>query len=410
MNAQTPVRADPDTSAPNVEVAPMPGDTVAGTGPTQARRNRRKWFVILGAIVLLGVIAYAVYALFFAGANQVTDDAYVAGDVVAITSRERATVTTIYADNTQAVRAGQPLIEFDPADADASMAAAEAQLAQAVRGVRSNFSAVDSAAAQIVAAEADVARARNDVGRRVAAAKEGAVSGEELSHAQDTLRSAEAQLVLARSRRAEANAAVGGASLGSNPNVLAAIAALRRAALVKSHMRLIAPVSGVIAQRSVQIGQQVAQGTPLMAVVPLSGVWIDANFRETQLADLRVGQPVTIKSDIYGGDVVFHGRVEGINAGSGSAFALLPAQNASGNWIKVTQRLPVRIALDPNELKRHPLQIGLSVKVTVDTANHSGAPVASAAVKADARTGIGTESVAGVDALIARIIAQNSGK
>ncbi len=413
MNAQTSVRADPHALAPT----PVDGvptdivDPVPAVDESAIRAHRRRrWFVILGAAVLLALLVYAAYALFFAGANQVTDDAYVAGDVVAITSRERATVTAIYADNTQRVAAGQPLIEFDPADADAALASAEAQLAQAVRSVRSSFSAVDAAAAQIVAAEADVSRARNDVSRRTAAAREGAVSGEELAHAQDTVRSAEAQLVLAQSRRAEADAAVGGASLDANPNVLAAIAAVRRAALVKSHMKLIAPLAGVVAQRSAQIGQQVAAGAPLMAVVPLDGVWIDANFRETQLADLRVGQPVTIKSDIYGGGVVFHGRVLGLNPGSGSAFALLPAQNASGNWIKVTQRLPVRIALDPAELRRHPLQIGLSVKVSVDTADHSGPPVASAATAATARRGVGTQADANVDALIARIIAQNRGR
>jgi membrane fusion protein (multidrug efflux system) len=416
MNAQTPTRADV-----KVDPAAAPEDAAkayAGADQQQdaeearvakTKGTRKRWFLILGAVILIAAIGYGIYALFFAGANEVTDDAYVAGDVVSITSRERANVNAIYADNTEQVKAGQPLIELDPTDADAALASAEAQLAQAVRMVRSNFSKVDVSSAQIVAAEADLARARSDLGRRRPAAGEGAVSGEEVAHAADAVQTAQAQLALAKSQRSAAAAAVSGVSVENNPDVLAAIAAVKRAALVKSHMQLIAPVSGVIAQRSVQVGQQVNPGSPLMAVVPLDAVWIDANFRETQLADLRVGQPVKIKSDMYGGDVVFHGRVLGLNAGSGSAFAVLPAQNASGNWIKVTQRLPVRIALDPRELRRTPLQIGLSVKVTVDTADHSGAPVASAATAASARRGIGTNDDPHIDATIARIIDENRG-
>jgi membrane fusion protein (multidrug efflux system) len=415
MNAENPNRADAkvDPAAAPEDAAKALADTGAHDEAEQkaarAKRNRKRGFLILGAIVLLAALAYGAYRLFFSGSYEVTDDAYVSGDVVSITSRERATAIAIYADNTERVKAGDPLIDFDPTDANAELASAEAQLAQAVRGVRSNFSKVDVAGAQIASAEADLARARSDLARRRSAAGEGAVSGEEVSHAADAVRVAQASLTLAQSQRSAAAAAVSGATLQNNPDVLAAIAAVKRAALVKSHMRLIAPVAGVIAQRSVQIGQQVAAGTPLMAVVPLEGVWIDANFRETQLADLRVGQPVTIKSDMYGGDVVFHGKVLGLGAGSGSAFAILPAQNASGNWIKVTQRLPVRIALDPNELRKTPLQIGLSVKVTVDTADHSGTLVARSPANATARRGIGTLDDPNIDATIARIIAENRG-
>jgi membrane fusion protein (multidrug efflux system) len=281
MNAQTPTPADA-----KVDPAAAPEDAARAYAQTgaqgeqdeaevkraRAKRSRKRLFLILGAVLLVLAVAYGVYELFFAGANEVTDDAYVSGDVVSITSRERATVTAIYADNTEQVKAGQPLIDFDPADADAALASSEAQLAQAVRMVRSNFSKVGVAGAQINAAEADLARARSDLGRRQAASSEGAVSGEEVSHATDAVRSAEAQLALAQSQQASAAASVSGTDLANNPDVLAAIAAVRRAALVKSHMRLIAPVSGVVAQRSVQVGQQVAPGTPLMAVVPLDGV------------------------------------------------------------------------------------------------------------------------------------------
>ena len=412
MNAETPVRAD--AVSPDPVAAPQDAERALVQNPEVAaaersKRRRKRLFLILGAVVLLAALGYLGYRWFFAGANEVTDDAYVAGDVVDITSREQATVTAIYADNTQRVSAGQPLIDFDPADADAAMASAEAQLAQAVRSVRSDLAKVGSAGAEITSARADLSKAKSDLARRRDAAREGAVSAEEVAHAADSVRSAEAALALAQSRQTEARSSVAGTSVENNPDVLAAIAAVRRAALVRGHMRLVAPVGGVIAQRSVQVGQQVAPGKPLMAIVPLDAVWVDANFRETQLADLRIGQPVTIKSDIYGGDVVFHGKVAGLSAGSGSAFALLPAQNASGNWIKITQRLPVRIALDPAELRRNPLQVGLSVTATVDTANAAGTPVARAASTGTTRRSAITRDNAEVNAGIARIIAANRG-
>ena len=215
---------------------------------------------------------------------------------------------------------------------------------------------------------------------------------------------------MARSQHAEAEAAVQGAGIETNPNVQAAIAAVRRAAIVRNHMHLTAPEDGVVAQRVVQLGQQVAPGAPLMAVAPLRRVWIDANLRETQLADVRVGQPVTITSDAYGAKTVFHGEVLGLGAGSGNAFALLPPQNATGNWIKIVQRLPVRIALDPAELDRNPLRIGLSVTVKVDTHDHSGPAVARAAPPAPFQSQAQQDAGPQVEAEIARIIAANGGR
>ena len=369
---------------------------------------RKRGLLMLGAAVLIGLAGYGGYEGFIAGDSEVTDDAYVAGDVVAITAREEGTVLAINADNTERVPAGRTLIELDPATADAAMASAEANLARAVRNVRSDFSKVDEAGAEIVAAEADLSRAQNDLKRRQAAAAEGAVSGEEVSHAADQVRTAAAQLNLAKSRQAQASSAVSGTSVSTNPDVLAAIAQLRRAAIAQSHLHLIAPVDGVVAQRTVQLGQHVGPGTPLMAVVPLDKVWVDANFRETQLADLRVGQPVSIKSDVYGGSVTFHGKVLGLGAGSGNAFALLPPQNATGNWIKIVQRVPVRIALDPKELKANPLQIGVSAKVEVDTGDHSGVPVARAAYAVGTRQA-SQDGGAAVEARINAIIAANTG-
>jgi membrane fusion protein (multidrug efflux system) len=379
------------------------------TAPKGAPKARKLALLALGGGVALGLGGWTVKTTLLTAPSETTDDAYVAGDVVAITSREAGTITALHADNTESVRRGQPLLDLDSSTADANLAAAEAELGRSVREVRSRFARVDETQAEIVKASADLARADSDLERRKGAAKEGAVSGEEVDHAGDTVHTASAALALARSQHTEAEAAVEGADIETNPNVLAAIAAVRRAAIVRNHMHLTAPEDGVIAQRNVQLGQQVAPGAPLMAVVPLRRVWIDANFRETQLADLRVGQPVTLTSDAYGAHTVFHGKVLGLGAGSGNAFALLPPQNASGNWIKIVQRLPVRIGLDPAELDRNPLRIGLSVTVTVDTRDHSGAPVARSAPPAPFQSAAAQDAGPEVESQIARIIAANRG-
>ncbi|HET8611342.1 MAG TPA: efflux RND transporter periplasmic adaptor subunit [Sphingomonas sp.] len=399
-----------DAEAPDGGPAAAPAAPPAPPAPAPEPRSRarRIGFLVLGAVVLIAAIVYGVSRL-LAPPGESTDDAYVGGNVVAITAREAGTVLSIHADNTQAVKRGQTLIELDPAVADVALASAEADLGRAVRSVRSDRSSVDQASAEIASAEADLAKAENDYRRRKAAAADGAVSGEEVSHAADAVTTARAALNLARAKRAEAASSVEGTSVADNPAVLAAIAAVRRAAIDRAYMTIKAPLSGVVAQRTVQLGQRVAPGTPLMAVVPLNSLWIDANFRETQLAHLRVGQPATITADVYGGAVTFHGHVLGLGAGSGSAFSLLPPQNASGNWIKIVQRVPVRIALDPAELRKHPLRIGLSVKVEVNTSDRSGPMVAASAPPA----GQPEQSLDGgpeIDARIRRIIAANLGR
>lgn len=371
-------------------------------------RARKRGFLILGLVTLAGLILWAGFA-FFAKPAEETDDAYVAGDVVAITARDPGVVMSLHADDTEEVKAGQTLIELDPATANAQMAAAEANLALAVRNVRSSFAKVDETSAEVNQARVELQRATNDLARRHDAAADGAVSGEEVAHARNSATAARAALALANSRLTQARAAVQGTDVETNPDVLAAVAALRRAAIVQSHMKLISPVSGVVAKRSAQLGQQVAPGTPLMTVVPLHNLWIDANFRETQLQHIRVGQPATVVADVYGDDVVYHGKVVGLSAGSGNAFALLPPQNASGNWIKITQRLPVRIALDPRELERNPLRIGLSTKVTVDISNHDGPAVARVAGGPAFQQQPSQDGGADVERKIAQIIAANRG-
>jgi membrane fusion protein (multidrug efflux system) len=376
------------------------------TAPAGNPRARKRALTILGVVVVIGAIVWAVFHFLLAAPEQETDDAYVAGDVVAITARDPGQVTAIHADNTQVVKAGQPLIDLDAATADVGLASAEAELARAVRATRSDFSKVNETGAAVVQAEAELARARNDLARRRGAAAEGAISGEELSHAADQVKVASATLQLARSQQAQSRNGVVGTTVSNNPAVLAAIAAYRRAAITRSHMHVVAPIDGVVAQRTVQLGQQVSAGLPLMAVVPLDRVWVDANFRETQLRDLRIGQAATVTADMYGDDLVYHGHVVGLGAGSGNAFALLPPQNASGNWIKITQRVPVRIALDKGELRRNPLRVGLSVNAIVDTADKSGTMVGRPAVAAYKGLATG-QGDAAVDAKIRQIIAAN---
>jgi membrane fusion protein, multidrug efflux system len=370
---------------------------------------RRFWFLVLGAVVLVCAIGYGVYWLLYSRYFEGTDDAYVAGNVVAITSKENATVLALHVDNTQTVKQGQLLIEMDPAIATVNLQAAQANLARMVRSVKAQFSKSDSGSAQLNQARVALVQAQDDYQRRLKAYGTQSVSGEELAHARDAVAAAQAAVSSAQGGLAQSNASIEGTDIAHNPDVMAAEAQLRSAAIVYGHMRLIAPLDGVVAQRTVQAGQQVAAGTPLMAVVPLSNVWIDANFKEVQLARMRVGQPVSITADIYGGSVTYHGHVEGLGAGSGSAFALLPPQNASGNWIKIVQRVPVRIALDPTELKDHPLRVGLSVAVDVDVRDESGSMITSSVGPGTTRADTGEDSGPVADAMIARILKENGG-
>jgi membrane fusion protein (multidrug efflux system) len=370
-------------------------------------RQRRFWFLILGAVVLIGAVAYGVYWLLYLRYFESTDDAYVAGNVVTITSKENATVLALHADNTQTVKQGQLLVEMDPAVATVNLQASEANLARVVRTVRAQFSRTDASDAELNQARVNLAQARGDYERRQKAFSTESVSAEELAHARDAVAAAQAAVRTAEGSLHQSRATIEGADVAHNPDVLAAEAQLRAAAIVYGHMRIIAPLDGVIAQRTVQAGQQVAAGTPLMAVVPLSHVWIDANFKEVQLARMRVGQPVTVKADIYGGGVTYHGHIEGLGAGSGSAFALLPPQNASGNWIKIVQRVPVRVALEPDELRDHPLRVGLSVTVDADVHDQSGALITTKVGPGITRANTGEDSGPIADALIARILKEN---
>jgi membrane fusion protein, multidrug efflux system len=336
-------------------------------------RKRWLWLSLVGGTFLVIGAAYGLYWANVLRYRQSTDDAYVNGNIVQITPQVAGTVVSIGADDTQFVKAGQPLVRLDQADAKVALDQSEAQLAKTVREVRNLFATSAQLRAAVDLRRSDLATAQKDLARRERLGNSGAISTEELQHARDSVRSAEAALMSAQQQLAGNQARVDGTTLENHPDVRNGSAAVRSAYLTFSRTVLPAPVSGFVARRAVQLGQRVSPGAPLMSVVPLDQVWVDANFKEPQLAGMRVGQPVLLTADLYGGGFRYHGKVAGFGAGTGSAFALLPAQNATGNWIKIVQRVPVRIALDPRELAERPLQIGLSMKVEVSIRDAGGA-------------------------------------
>ncbi|PZW70082.1 membrane fusion protein (multidrug efflux system) [Pseudomonas sp. URMO17WK12:I1] len=370
--------------------------------------KRKRLLLGLGLIVVLGSAAVFAYHELYGRFYEETDDAYVGGNLVQITPQITGTVTRIAVDDGDYVEAGQPLVWLDPADTQVAQQSAEANLARTVRQVRGLFSNVDSYKAQVAARKIDVQRAKADYQRRAALAGKGAISREELAHAQDTLNSAQSALTSAEQQLDTNKALVDDTVIASHPDVKSAAAQLRQAFLNNARSTLVAPVSGYVARRSVQVGARVQPGTALMAVVPLHEVWIDANFKETQLREMRIGQPVTVEADLYGDDVTYKGHVESLGVGTGSAFSLLPAQNASGNWIKIVQRLPVRIRLDDEALEKHPLRIGLSTTVTVDLHDQDGAQLTTQTPKqARFSTAVYDAPMGQADALIERIIHEN---
>jgi membrane fusion protein, multidrug efflux system len=385
-------------------------NTSPSTTPARpAGRARRLGLFGLGAVVLLSGLIYGGYWFFDARYFESTDDGYVNGDVVQVTSEIPGTVLSLNVDDTQFVTAGQPLLTLDPADAKIAEENAEADLARAVRQVRGLFAQGQELRAQITQREQAARTADDDLQRRGTLIADGAISAEELSHARDAVTTTRANVAAAREQLSQTVAQIDGTTIANHPQVLAAAAKVRNAALALHRTELTSSVSGVIAKRSVQVGQRVDAGTPLLAVIPLENVWVDANFKEVQLERMRAGQPVTVRTDLYGHQVTYHGRVAGIAAGSGNAFALLPSQNASGNWIKIVQRVPVRILLDPQELKAHPLRIGLSTTVRVDLHNASGPLMSTAVRNVPLPRQLSAGDDPGVDTLIASIIADNAG-
>lgn len=375
---------------------------------TPANGNRRRRLMVLAAIVAIGGIGYAAYWFAHARYYEETDDAYVASDIVPITSEVAGTVRGVHVDDTQHVERGQLLIELDRADAEVAMAEAEAELARTVREVRGLYSQADGLRSQIRERQLQLAAAKANLVRREKIAADGAVSAEELQHARDQVDQLTAALSASRESLQTIEARIDNTTLDDHPQVLAASAKVREAALALKRTRIVAPITGTVARRSVQIGAHIAPGTPLLAVVGLDDAWVDANFKEVQLRNIRVGQPVELHADVYGDDVVYRGTVAGLGAGSGSAFALLPAQNASGNWIKIVQRVPVRIALDPEQLAHDPLRVGLSMHARIDLHDTSG-PLVATQVRATPQQIATDDDLSDTSAHIGEIISANAG-
>lgn len=369
--------------------------TSVSANPVVRQQRRNKLLAgLAGVVVVAGAVAGGYYWLH--ASNFVsTDNAYAAAEVAQVTPAVGGTVLEVLVKDTQSVQAGDVLVRMDPTDAKLALAQAEAELARAMRrvkayvandgGLQAQIAAREAdgkrAQAQLAAAQADMARATIDLQRREKLAQSGSVSGEELTQAQNAFAAAKAQLASAKAAQAQAqanrDAAVGaqrvnatlieGTTAETNPEVLLAVARRDQAQVDLYRTTVRAPMSGVVAKRSVQVGQRVPAGQPLMVVVPVQQMYVDANFKENQLGKVRAGQTVKLTSDLYGSDVTYTGTVVGFSGGSGAAFAAIPAQNATGNWIKVVQRLPVRIALNAEELAAKPLRVGLSMHATIDT-------------------------------------------
>jgi membrane fusion protein, multidrug efflux system len=388
-----------------------PKDTPQAATPnaTQPAAASRRPLILL-AVALIALAVWGLYYLLFQRGHVSTDDAYVNGNLVRLTPQVAGTVIAINTDETQFVRRGEVLVQLDPRDTQVALAQAKANLGQTVRDVAQLFAEEARDAALVQTQRVQLAQADEDVARDRPLIAVHGVSQESLQHEQNAVRTARAGLEQAQATLASTRAAIAGTTPESHPRVLQAEAALRTAWLAAARTRVVAPVSGYVVRRAVQLGQQVTPATEMLAIVPVDSMWIDANFKENQLSGLRIGQPVAVSADMYGSHVHYHGRVLGLTAGTGSALAVLPAQNATGNWIKIVQRLPVRIGLEPQELERHPLFLGLSTGVNVDVHDRSGAtlsqqPAWSAALNTD----VYADQEAGADAAIHAIVAANLG-
>jgi len=348
--------------------------------PVNNKKGKRtRILLILTLLFIVIAVAYGIYWFLVLRHHEETDDAYVAGNQVQIMAQVSGSVTKVWVDNTDFVKKGDVLVTLDPTDAQQAFEKAQTELASSVRQTRQMMINSKQYQANIEVKKTALAQAQSDLNRRVPLGTANLIGREELQHARDAVASAQAQLDVAVQQYNANQAMILGTRLEDQPAVQQAAAEVRNAWLALQRTKIVSPMTGYVSRRAVQPGAQIGVTTPLMAVVPASGLWVDANFKETQLAHMRIGPTATVVSDIYGDDVTYTGKVVGLDMGTGSAFSLLPAQNATGNWIKVVQRLPVRIELDANQLTQHPLRIGLSTLVTVDTSNSDGQMLASQA-------------------------------
>jgi membrane fusion protein (multidrug efflux system) len=367
-----------------------------------------KFLWIFGALIAVIGIGALLYHFLYGQYHVTTKDAYVGGNLIRLQPQVSGTVTFIAADQTQPVQQGQTLVQLDPKDQDVSLSQAKANLAQTVRDVVQLFTEERRQEAVLFAQEAQLSLANKELTRDRGLIGSHGISQEQLDRTEESARNAQAGIRQARAALESVRAQIAGIQPETHPRVLLAESNLRSAWLAKSRTVVRAPLSGYMVRREVQLGQQVSPATEIVAITPLDTVWIDANFKETQLENIRINQPVTVKADIYGSHFKFHGRVLGVTAGTGAALAVLPPENASGNWIKIVQRLPVRIGLDSRELRDHPLYLGLSTTVDVDVHDLSGASLSRAPVwPAAMRTDVYADQDAGVSVEIERIVREN---
>lgn len=377
--------------------------------PDPRMRRRRIALASLAAIFVVVGIGYGVYWAFVGRYEQSTDDAYVAGNRVAVMAQEKGTVVAVLADNTVRVHRGQTLIRLDGADARIALEQAKAQLAATVRRTNALYANERQLHAQVAKQQATLELARKDYSRNKDMHALGYYSTRNLEHSATLVDVDKRSLSAARQALQAIRARLENTGIADNPEVRLAATRVSAAYLALKRTTIVAPVSGYVAQRSVQVGEDIDPGTALMAIVPLNQLWIEANFKESQLGSIRVGQPVTMHADAYGDSVTFHGRVIGLGAGTGSAFSLLPPQNATGNWIKVVQRVPVRIGISRADLVRHSLRIGLSMDVTVETGRDAHGVTGNIADPGAYKTSVYDAQADGARQLIARIIRDNSG-
>ncbi|WP_342754078.1 multidrug efflux MFS transporter periplasmic adaptor subunit EmrA [Pantoea sp. MBD-2R] len=375
------------------------------------KKNKRKGALLLLAVLFVVIgVAWLVYWFLVLRHYQETDDAYVAGNQVQVMAQVSGSVNKVAFDDTDYVKKGDVLVTLDKTDAEQAFEKAQTALATSVRQTHQLIINGKQYQATIELQKTALVQAQADLKRREPLGAANLIGREDLQHARDAVATAQAQLDVAVQQYNANQAMILNTSLENQPAVKQSAAELRDAWLALQRTDVVSPINGYVSRRSVQVGSQISTSTPLLAIVPADNLWVDANFKETQLAKVRIGQPATVISDIYGDDVVYHGKVVGLDMGTGSAFSLLPAQNATGNWIKVVQRLPVRIELDPQEVAKHPLRIGLSTLVSVDTDNIEGGVLATSVRSTPAyESNALALDLAPVNQLIADIIHANAG-